>query len=496
MLSTRNKLFRQTIYSFLELIEKRDGYTSGHSVRVAYYSTQIARALGLSKEEIELIYDSALLHDIGKIGIPDSILLKPGVLNETEYSIMKKHVAIGCETLNSLEFFSTHAAIIKDHHEKFDGSGYPKGKKGDEISLYSYILSIADSFDAMTTSRIYSKVNTPNKAVELLKKQDGIDFPPGLVDSLEHILSNQVIEGHKAQKPDDFFEEEKYAFHYKDSLTNLYSYTYLNFFVLENIKKHIFDCVYYINLKNFTMYNKEASWIEGDKFLIAFAKLLRKTFPKSKVFRIQGDDFLVITEKHYEIDTNILKHHELFTTTCVDVDIHHIDLRDVKLNSMKDFEELLFNQLGKRRYKTIKEDMIQTLNKEGLSYEQKISNINLDYIIQDYELFNTLIKAQDKELKCILKEKEEQLDELEEVLENLPIGYASFNENLELQTYNKEYKRIEQEKKLFETIKQRIQDELINTHNYKTDFSYQDSTIQIKKKTGLESTNYLVYINP
>ena len=224
----KKEIIKQTIHSFIELIEKRDSYTAGHSLRVAYYSTQIAKKLNLTNDEIDLVYNSALIHDIGKIGIPDSILLKPSKLNVEEYAMMKEHVNIGFTTIKSIQSFSKYAFIIKDHHERFDGKGYPDGKKSDDISIYSYILSISDSFDAMTTSRIYNRSKTPKEAYKVLKTQEGTHFPKNFVTSLKDVLLNQKVNNYKEQKPESNFEHEKFAFHFKDSLTGVNSETYLN----------------------------------------------------------------------------------------------------------------------------------------------------------------------------------------------------------------------------------------------------------------------------
>ncbi|MEJ2658589.1 MAG: response regulator, partial [Desulfobacterales bacterium] len=144
-----------TLYAFVETIEARDPYTKRHSASVSGYAMSIAREIGCSQEEIAKLDISGNLHDIGKIGIPDSILLKPGQLTDDEYEIIKKHPVIGSNIIGHLGMWTDEQDIIRHHHERFDGRGYPDGLKGEEIPLLARILSVADVYDALTTDRSY-----------------------------------------------------------------------------------------------------------------------------------------------------------------------------------------------------------------------------------------------------------------------------------------------------------------------------------------------------
>lgn len=141
------------IFSLVNIIEKRDSYTAGHTQRVAQYSVLIAREMGLNEDRIDDMYRACMLHDIGKISTPDSILLKLGKLSELEYEIIKEHVVVSYELLREVDIYKDIAEIIRHHNEHYDGSGYPQGLKGDEIPMMSQIMTLADSFDAMTTKK-------------------------------------------------------------------------------------------------------------------------------------------------------------------------------------------------------------------------------------------------------------------------------------------------------------------------------------------------------
>lgn len=149
--------YQQAIHSLINMVEARDPYTAGHSERVAQYSKEIAEAMELPQEEINMIYEAGILHDIGKIITPDIILLKPGNLTEDEFALIQEHPAFAYKILTKIPMYHKLANIVYAHHENFDGSGYPQSIKGNEIPLLSRIMSVADSFDAMTTNRIYKE---------------------------------------------------------------------------------------------------------------------------------------------------------------------------------------------------------------------------------------------------------------------------------------------------------------------------------------------------
>jgi response regulator RpfG family c-di-GMP phosphodiesterase len=182
-----------TLYAFVETIEARDPYTKQHSASVSGYAMSIARESGCSQEEIAKLDISGNLHDIGKIGIPDSILLKQGKLNDDEYEIIKKHPVIGSNIIGHLGMWMDEQDIIRHHHERFDGKGYPDRLKGEEIPLLARILSVADVYDALTTDRSYRQRMSNKVAAEIIKENSGTQFDPEIVDVFFNLYSKGLL---------------------------------------------------------------------------------------------------------------------------------------------------------------------------------------------------------------------------------------------------------------------------------------------------------------
>jgi len=187
ILSTWDPFAREheTLLCLGRAAEHRDPETHEHIIRMSNYSRLIAVRLGLSQEECELLLRAAPLHDIGKIGTPDHILLKPGKLTPQEFEIMKQHTVIGERILanSSSPILRAGAEIAFSHHEKFDGSGYPCGLKGRAISLYGRIVAVADVFDALTSTRPYKKAWDLDRACELLRTNSGKHFDPMCIEA-------------------------------------------------------------------------------------------------------------------------------------------------------------------------------------------------------------------------------------------------------------------------------------------------------------------------
>lgn len=188
------KMGNETILSIARTVDAKDSNTSEHSFRVSEYSVAIARRLNYSGEKCENLRQMALLHDIGKIGIPDAILNKPGKLTDEEYEIMKSHVIRGGEILKDFTMIDNVSVGALYHHEKYDGTGYCHGLKGEEIPLDARIIGIADAFDAMTANRVYRKQLDIDVVIAELKRCSGTQFDPKLVDILLTLIEDGTID--------------------------------------------------------------------------------------------------------------------------------------------------------------------------------------------------------------------------------------------------------------------------------------------------------------
>ena len=171
-------------------VEAKDTYTRGHSDRVSEYSVLIGEKLGLPEEQIKTLRVGGLFHDIGKIGIPDKILLKPDRLTDDEYSEIKNHPSIGAHILGAAEIFKNIIPIVKHHHERYDGRGYPSGLKGEDIPYLARIAAVADTFDAMTSKRSYRNALDLQFVKEEIKKCEGTQFDPQIAEAFLDILEN------------------------------------------------------------------------------------------------------------------------------------------------------------------------------------------------------------------------------------------------------------------------------------------------------------------
>ena len=191
--------YMETIEILRFTVEAKDAYTRGHSDRVSAYSVLIGEALGLSEDDLKTLKIGGLFHDIGKIGIPDSILLKTDKLDDEEYSEIKNHPAIGAHILSNATILKDIIPIVKHHHERFDGHGYPGKLKGEEIPYLARIATVADSFDAMTSKRSYRDSLPIDVVKEEIKKNSGTQFDPEIAEVFLKILDEQPEEIRRIQ---------------------------------------------------------------------------------------------------------------------------------------------------------------------------------------------------------------------------------------------------------------------------------------------------------
>ncbi|MEK7241253.1 MAG: HD domain-containing phosphohydrolase, partial [Planctomycetota bacterium] len=184
-----------TVKCLSEAIDAKSPWTRGHSERVAALSCDIARELGFGEEDIERIRMASLLHDVGKIGTYEGLLDKPGKLTPEEWDMVKGHPAKGVQIIRPVERFNELIPMVLYHHERYDGEGYPEGKKGEEIPLGARIICIADAVDAMTSERPYRKAKPMEEVVEELKKNAGVQFCPKVAEATLKVLDRQRAKG-------------------------------------------------------------------------------------------------------------------------------------------------------------------------------------------------------------------------------------------------------------------------------------------------------------
>lgn len=202
---------KEMILRLSKAAEHRDPETGQHLIRMANYSRLIARELGLSEEQQELILEAAPMHDIGKVATPDAILLKQGKLTDDEFAVMKQHAATGYNILADSDSILIRAAAIMalSHHEKFDGGGYPRGLKGDAIPLYGRIVAVADVFDALTSARPYKKAWSLGDASQFLRDNAGSHFDPECVNAFFNAW-DEVLIIHQRYQEDENIQVDQF----------------------------------------------------------------------------------------------------------------------------------------------------------------------------------------------------------------------------------------------------------------------------------------------
>jgi putative nucleotidyltransferase with HDIG domain len=204
-LEQANRLLKERSTAAMEslsaTVDARDAYTAGHSRRVQQLALAIGRELGLSQAELDLLGHAALFHDIGKLAIPDAILLKPASLTADEWALMQRHADEGARIIDRLGFLNDAVPAIRHHHERFDGTGYPEGLAGEDIPLGARIIHVADALDSMLTTRIYRAARPADEALEELRRGSGSQFCPRCVSALERLLQTETADERKSPGP-------------------------------------------------------------------------------------------------------------------------------------------------------------------------------------------------------------------------------------------------------------------------------------------------------
>lgn len=296
----------QTILTLANVIDSKDPYSAGHSSRVSRYAVLMGEALGWDHERIENLRYSALLHDIGKIAVPDNILNKPQRLDDNEFEVIKNHASAGADLLKSKMMVVGAEDVARHHHERFDGSGYPNGLAGDEISQESRIVAIADAYDAMSSKRVFRRAFTPEYIRQELIDGKGKQFDPYLLDvfmglwdhgiiekavgdSIEagntlegsSALLQQVMESFVSQSADD-----------EDVTTGLLSRTAGEQLIARAMQEDS-GCFIFFDVDNLKKINDTNGHKSGDKVLRLMGKTMRSQFNPKLCCRLGGDEFIV-----------------------------------------------------------------------------------------------------------------------------------------------------------------------------------------------------------
>lgn len=303
-----DQLSLQSVLTIAHIVDSRDHYANGHSVNVAVYSRAIARRLGWQEEDVDALYNIALLHDIGKITVQDSILNKPDKLSEEEYEIVKKHTVAGNDILKDTSFLADISQGVLYYHEHYDGTGY-MGLSGEDIPISARIIAIADAYDAMKSDRAYRKKLSDEKVFEELMKGRGTQFDPAILDVFMGILSDgmEAGEGRTQEEVEtegvigvlrQVFSEtvqETQSELEKDSLTGFLNRRYFEEKVRRFLRKrHAGGTFFMMDLDDFKRINDTYGHLAGDTLILAFTDVLREnTRERDYVCRMGGDEFAV-----------------------------------------------------------------------------------------------------------------------------------------------------------------------------------------------------------
>jgi HD-GYP domain-containing protein (c-di-GMP phosphodiesterase class II) len=187
--------FLGSLEALANALEARDAYTRGHSDRVARWSQELALAAGLSPARAALVARAGRLHDLGKIGVPEAVLRKPAALTPAEWQRMREHPLVGAQILAPLEFFAEGALIVRHHHERLDGSGYPDGLRGEAIPLGARVVAVADTYDALTSDRPYRRGLAHEEALRRLRDEAGRTLDPDLTQRFLDVVTGAVVAG-------------------------------------------------------------------------------------------------------------------------------------------------------------------------------------------------------------------------------------------------------------------------------------------------------------
>lgn len=432
------KTFIQSITTITYAVDAKDRYTKGHSVRVAQYCLAMARKLNWSKQDCLNIYFTALLHDIGKIGIPDSILNKPSKLTDEEYSLIRSHPIMGANILHPITMVPGICDGAQYHHERYDGTGYPYGLKGDEIPYVARIIGIADAYDAITSNRIYEKGRGEDYAVNELRKGRGTQFDPYLTDVMLAVIDEgfQFLDSMQfefentgtEQETDDFIMEvckkTEADVHKSEGVDALTGFsirkafeTSVNTYLNDPLHK---GTMLLMDVDNFLYVNTNYGHIAGDRIICRLADVIREhTVPDAYTCRISGDEFAIFYPGKFSEDWMGEAAEELikaFREAVENIDINHKLSLSIGITYTK-------NPLERCR------DLLQKCDK-ALYYVKKNGKNSYQILTRDTDEYT---ESQDKGFQIDIAELKNRLTE-----EDTPVGAYS----VEYEEFEKIYRLI------------------------------------------------------
>ncbi len=337
----RTENYEETILSFANMIDHRDTYTAGHTLRVAHYCKLLAKELDLTDEQTGVLQKAATLHDIGKIATPDSVLLKPGKLSTLDYELIKLHASAGYEMLSNITMYQELAEIIRHHHERYDGMGYPDRLQGKGIPPLSRIIVVADAFDAMTTNRIYKPRKAIPEALAELQALSGSQFDPDIVVAALKVFKDAEVPEAINQLPKNQMEQRRFSYFFSDKLTGLYNEDYLQIILRNNKELQEYRCLHSLHIKNLQQYNNGQGWEQGNILMQKFAIELQILYPDMLLFRAYGRDFVVVAREHFKINKEKLLFDSL-KGTGVTVEQDHLDLKEDTAYYIDKLEKIQF----------------------------------------------------------------------------------------------------------------------------------------------------------
>ena len=357
----------QAIMTVANTVDAKDDYTKGHSMRVAAYAEAMARRLGWSEEEVQNTYYVAILHDVGKIGVPDAVLNKPFKLTDVEFRLIQGHTVMGAEILKDFKMFPNVDVGARYHHERYDGKGYPEGLKAESIPLVARIIALVDSYDAMTSNRVYRRRLSDDVVMQELEKGKGSQWDPDLVDIFLELIREGALERQwmqEAEMASPIFDSEKIFGTAMGNQSILEAPTdYLTGVISKRKGEHEIaaglraagGCLMILDLDHFKKINQKHGHLAGDYALKMTADVLRDVCGKDIVCRTGGDEFLYFAEGMKDRENAITKVNEIlsaFMKKQEEVDI----LKDTQLSigiSLSGVDGYEFDELYQRADKAL-----------------------------------------------------------------------------------------------------------------------------------------------